>query len=153
VIRLSDAKASPSPDPYQVVRSSISLAHADRRGRVSVAGPSGLEVMIGLCREGFDRVECAWQATCSSADEASDVLLITGRLAADQLEAVLRRTCRLLRDGGVLVVQLARSGDDATVQRVLNGNALGVVSTEFDNSAGCLVSHTVQRLAALPLAG
>jgi hypothetical protein len=139
--------------PEQLVSKSISLAHADRQGRVSVAGPDGLAAMVSLCRDGFDHVECARQATCSSADEPSDVLLVAGRLSVDELAAVLRRTCRLLRDGGVLVVQLATPSDDQTVRAVLEANALSIVSTVFDLSAGCLVSHAVEQRAALRKVG
>lgn len=136
-----------------MVQKSISLAKADRYGRVSVAGPDGLEAMISLCRSGFEHVECARQATCSSADDASDVLLIAGPLNLGELSAVLQRTCRLLRDGGVLVVQLKMPSDDQTVRAVLERNALSIASTLFDLSAGCLVSHAVRRPAALRKAG
>jgi precorrin-6B methylase 2 len=39
--------------------------------------------------------------------KAHDVLFIVGELGLDELEAVLKRTRRLLRDGGELVVRLA----------------------------------------------
>ena len=55
-----------------------------------------------------DQIGCVRQATNSGALEASsDVLLIAGGLSVAELEAVLWRTYPLLRDGGVLVVQLA----------------------------------------------
>jgi hypothetical protein len=139
--------------PDQIVQKSITLAHADRQGLISVAGPDGLAAMISLCRDGFDHVECARQATCSSADEASDMLLIAGRLTTDELAAVLRRTLRLLRDGGVLVVQLELPRDDQVVQAALKSAGLAVTTTLFDLKAGCLVSHTIDRPDALRKAG
>jgi hypothetical protein len=139
--------------PEQLVQSSISLAHADRRARVSVAGPDGLAAKVSLCRGGFERVECVSQATRASAEKASDVLLIAGPLSPDELSALLQRTCRLLRDGGELVVQLTLPSDDQSVRSVLERNALMIASTVFDLSAGCLVSHTVTRPALQRVAG
>jgi len=136
--------------PEEIVRKSIYLAQADRAERISVAGPDSLAAMVSLCRGGFDHVECARRSTCACADEASDLLLIAGLLGADDLADLLRRTGRLLRDGGVLVVQLRRPADDAGVRSVLRSMGLEASSTLVDLSAGCLVSHTVSR-AAPPL--
>jgi hypothetical protein len=135
--------------PEQIVQKSVFLANADRRGAVSVAGPDSLAAMISLCRDGFDQVECARQATCVCADGASDVLLIAGLMSAEELDGVLRRTCRLLRDGGALVVQLRRPKDDAVVRAALGAMGLQIASTLIDVSAGCLVSHTVERAAQM----
>jgi hypothetical protein len=144
---------APLPDaivsPHRIVEKSIYLAHADRRQFVSVAGPDSLEAMISLCRAGFDHVECARAATCGGADDASDVLLVVGRMSTEELSAVLARTCRLLRDGGVLVVQLQRSSDDLAVRTILKARGLGVASTLFDITEARLVTHTVRRAAAL----
>jgi hypothetical protein len=133
----------------QIVRKSVYLAHADRRQMVTVAGPDGLAAMISLCREGFDHVECARQATCQCADGASDVLLIVGRMPAAELSVVLQRTCRLLRDGGVLVVQLQQPGDDAVVRAALEATGVRVTSTLVDATGARLASHTVERAATL----
>ncbi|MDR3511443.1 MAG: hypothetical protein P4L73_07410 [Caulobacteraceae bacterium] len=135
--------------PEQIVRKSLSLSSADRHGSVSVAGPDSLEAMVSLCRDGFDHVECARQATSACADEASDLLLITGPMSLEDLSAVLHRTCRLLRDGGVLVVQLRYPRDDEAVRAALDATGMRIASTLFDLSAGCLVSHTVERAVAL----
>ncbi len=133
--------------PEQIVRKSATLAHADRGQRVSVAGPDSLAAMVSLCRDGFDHVECARRSTCTCADEASDVLLVAGFMSTDELAEVLRRTCRLLRDGGTLVVQLRRPAEDAVVRSALRDMGLQASSTLIDVSAGCLVSHTVSRAA------
>ncbi len=130
-----------------IVRRSIDLAHADRGQRVSVAGPESLAALISLCREGFDHVECARRSTCPCADEASDLLLIAGLLPAADLADLLRRTCRLLRDGGTLIVQLQRSADDAAVRSALAAAGVVTTSSRIDGRAACLAVHTVARAA------
>jgi hypothetical protein len=134
--------------PQQIVEKSAALANADKSWRVSVAGPDSLAAMIALCRAGFDHVECANRATCRCADEASDLLIVAGRMSPDACAALLERTCRLLRDGGVLVVQLERASDAPAVRAALAAAAMVVSSTLFDLTAGCLVTHTVERAAA-----
>jgi hypothetical protein len=134
--------------PRQIVEKSAALANADKRWRISVAGPDSLAAMVALCRAGFDHVECAKQATCRCADEASDLLIVAGAMSSDERAAVLRRTGRLLRDGGVLVVQLERPSDAPAVRAALGAAGMGISSTVFDLSAGCLVTHTVERAAA-----
>jgi hypothetical protein len=138
--------------PEQIVQKSVILARADRAQHISVAGPDSLEAMIALCRAGFDHVECARQATCACADEVSDVLLILGRQPPGDLAALISRTLRLLRDGGVLVVQVERPGDAAAIPQVVGENSMQVDSTVLDLGAGFLVSHTVRRRHAAPAA-
>jgi hypothetical protein len=65
-----------------------------------------------------------------------------------ELTAVLARTCRLLRDGGILAVQLQSAGDDVAVRAVLRAAGMRASCTVFDLSPGCLVAHTVERAAA-----
>jgi len=89
--------------PEQVVQRALSLAHVRPTDLVTVAGPDGLAAMISLCRAGYERVECARQATCAGADEACELLLIVGPMAQDALAETARRTARLLRDDGVLI--------------------------------------------------
>jgi len=138
--------------PEQIVQKSVILARADRAQHISVAGPDSLEAMIALCRAGFDHVECARQATCACADEVSDVLLILGRQPPGDLAALISRTLRLLRDGGVLVVQVERPGDAAAIPQVVGENSMQVDSTVLDLGAGFLVSHTVRRRRVAPAA-
>ena len=131
--------------PEQIVRKSVILARADKAQHISVAGPDSLEAMVALCRAGFDHVECARQATCACADEGSDVLLILGRQSPQDLAALISRTCRLLRDGGVLVVQVERPGDAAAIPQIVGASSMRVDSTVLDLEAGWLVSHTMRR--------
>jgi hypothetical protein len=132
--------------PEQIVRKSVILAKAGKAQHISVAGPDSLAALVALCRAGFDHVECARQATCACADEASDVLLILGSHSPDELAGVLARTSRLLRDGGVLVVQMDGPGDAAAIRRALERSGMRVGSTVFDLAPGRLVSHTVERI-------
>ncbi|HEX4196828.1 MAG TPA: hypothetical protein VHZ26_05255 [Caulobacteraceae bacterium] len=134
--------------PEQIVRKSIILARADKAQHVTVAGPDSLAAMVALCRAGFDHVECARQATCACADEVSDVLLVVGPQPPRALADLLARTCRLLRDGGVLVAQLEAPGDAAAVRRALEQSGRRVGSTVLDLATGRLVSHTVERIGA-----
>ena len=139
--------------PEQVVQRALFLASAHKDELVSVAGPDGLAAMVSLCRAGFERVECARQATCAGADEASDLLLIVGPMTPDELAATIRRTARLLRDSGLLIAQLTAPGDDAVVCAALATLGLEAPFSLTDRSAGRLVMHTVRRAAALRKAG
>lgn len=134
--------------PEQIVDKSITLANADKTQRIGVAGPDGLAAMTALCRKGFDHVEYVRRATCHCADEASDVLLIAGLMQPEDLRALIIGACHLLNDGAALVVQLRSRGEDALVRAALTAAGMNVTSSVFELSAGCLVTHTVERTAA-----
>lgn len=135
--------------PIQVVDRALFLAAAHRDDQVNVAGPDGLTAMVALCRAGFDKVECARQATCPGADDASDVLLIVGPMNERELAETVRRTAPLLADGGRLVIQLGHAGDAAVVRTVLASLHIGVGAILIDNACGRLAAYTVRRDAAL----
>ena len=139
--------------PDQVVRRALFLSSAQKQDLISVAGPDGLAAMVSLCRAGYERVECARQATCAGADEACDLLLIVGPMEVDELAETIRRTARLLRDGGVLVAQLAGAAQEAVVRPALAAGGLESQFTLVDRSAGRLVMHTARRAAQLRKAG
>jgi hypothetical protein len=140
-----DAAAATS-DGETVSRRLVKLSRAANDDLVSVAGPWALDLLSLLCRENFERVQCARQATCGAANDASDVLILVGRVnAAEQLQ----RTLRLLRDGGELAEQLAELDDDLVLQRWLESHGFDVASTVFDLSHEVLVAHTVHRRTAL----
>lgn len=135
--------------PAQVVDRAIALAAAHPRDLVSVAGPDSLAATIALIRAGFERVECARQATCRGADEASDVLMIVGVHSPADLAALVGRTARLLRDDGVLVVQLDSLAADAPLRAALAAAGFTAGTPVIDHACGCLA---VRRLArAQPL--
>ena len=139
--------------PEQVVQLALFLSSAQKQDLIAVAGSDGLEAMVGLCRAGYERVECARQATCAGADEACDLLLIVGAMEAEELADTIRRTARLLRDGGVLIAQLSGSAEEAIVRPALAARGLEVSFTLVDRSAGRLVMHTVTRAARLRRVG
>jgi hypothetical protein len=139
--------------PEQVVQRALFLSSAQKGDLISVAGPDGLAAMISLCRAGYERVECARQATCAGADEACDLLLIVGPMAADELADTIRRTARLLRDGGVLIAQLSGAAEEAVVRPALAARGLETNFTLADRSAGRLVMHKVLRAAQLRKTG
>jgi hypothetical protein len=127
----------------------VNLSRAANDDLVSVAGPCALDLLSLLCRANFERVQCARQATCGAADDASDVLILVGQVGASALPEQLQRTMRLLRDGGVLAVQLGELDDDIVLQRWLENHGFEVSSTVFDLSHEVLVAHTVSRRPAL----
>jgi len=139
--------------PAQVVDRAIALAVAHRDDIVAVAGPDGLTALVALCRQGFERVECARQRTCRGAEELCDVLIVAGRQDPAELSACLTRNAGLLREDGVLVVQLGRSQDDVVVREALARLGLEAASTVIDRASGCLVIHRVRHRQALRAVG
>jgi hypothetical protein len=129
--------------PDAVIKRAIRLASADTDDFVAVAGPDGLQAMISLCRAGFDRVECAKQATCAGADEACDLLLIVGPMTPEALADTIRRTARLLKAGGRLVVQLSSAEAQAVIAPALARVGLRASGAVMDHAGGRLVIHTV----------
>ncbi len=141
--------AAESSDGEDVSRRLVNLSRAASDDVVSVAGPRALDLLSLLCRGNFERVQCARQATCGAANDASDVLILVGDVSASALPEQLQRTLRLLRDGGVLAVQLGDLDDDIVLQRWLENHGFDVASTVFDLSHEVLVAHTVYRRPAL----
>jgi len=108
--------------------------------------------MIKLCREGYSRVECLRQATCTCADEGADVLIIPGATASESLVSVLLRTASVVREGGVVALKLDDIDDDCAVKAALRSLGLEVATTVFDLSNEILVAHKVRRLSVQALA-
>lgn len=118
---------------------------------VSVAGPGSLDIMVSLCRAGWERVECALQATCAGADETSDLLILTG--PPEALGALTARTIKLLKDGGVLVAALGRAEDDVSIRAALLAKGMTILQTTLDTHDGPIIAHRVARAAALARTG
>jgi hypothetical protein len=127
----------------QVVRRAVFLARVHPSQSVSVAGPDGLEAMLALCAAGFDAVTCARQAI--GAAQGGDALLIAGPMTRDDLAATLGRTLRLVRAGGVLVVQLAHPADDAVVRATLAAQGMTIAESRFDVAVDWLATHRIDR--------
>lgn len=134
--------------PGAIVERAVLLASADKSDLVAVAGPGGLSAMISLCRAGFDRVECAKQATCGGADEACEVLLIVGPMTCEALTETIRRTARLMRDGGRLVVQLPGAEALGVIAPALASVGLRASGAVMDHRGGRLAMHQVTHAAA-----
>jgi hypothetical protein len=135
--------------PAQVVRRALYLARVHQQDLISVAGPDGLAALLTLCREGYERAECARQATCAGADEAADLLLVVGPLDAAALSDTLRRTARLVRDDGLLIVQLAGAAEEAAIRPALAAAGFETRFSLIDRSAGRLVMHRLRRAARM----
>jgi len=113
---------------------------------VAVAGPGSLDIMVDLCRAGWERVECALQATCGGADETSDLLILTG--PPESLGRLTALTAKLLKDGGVLVAKLDHAEDDVSIRAALLAKGMSVLQTTLDTRGGPAVAHRVARLGA-----
>jgi hypothetical protein len=128
-----------------VVMRALYLSGVGPHELICVAGPDGLEAMVKLCRAGYERVECARQATCAGAEERCDLLLVVGAMAPDELAATIRRTGRLLRDGGILAAQLRGPGDEQAARAALAALGMAAAATVFDRPSGRLVMLTARR--------
>jgi hypothetical protein len=118
---------------------------------VGVAGPGSLDVMVALCRAGWERVECALQATCAGADETSDLLILTG--PPGSFGALAARTAKLLKDGGVLVAVIERVEDDVAIRAALMAKGMTILQTTLNAQGPRIVAHRVARAAALAHTG
>ena len=116
-------------------------AHPDQT--ISVAGPGSLDLMIALCRAGYERVECARQATCGGADETSDLLILA--CAPDRLAGLATRTLPLLRDGGSVAAGLTRMGDDLLIRDALLVRGMEILTTAIDDRGDPIVVHQIRR--------
>ena len=134
--------------PEQVVQRALALTAIHPDDHVCVAGPDSLAAMLSLCRAGFQHVECARQATCLGADDACDLLLVVGPMPPEESAALIRRTARLVRDGGRVAVQVADAAQHAAVSQALSAAGFGVDFSLFDRGSGKLVIHTLRRPAA-----
>ncbi|MDR3506471.1 MAG: hypothetical protein P4L64_01090 [Caulobacteraceae bacterium] len=146
---LTEPSNSNPPDPP--LRRLLRLMGARPDQTISVAGPDALDLMISLCRAGYERVECARQATCAGADETSDLLILTG--PAEALGGLAARTAPLLRDGGVLAAWLTSVEDDPPIRGALLVHGMEIITSALDIMGGLAVAHRVRRRGKLALVG
>ncbi len=89
----------------------IELAQATPLCAIAVTGPDAADAMAGLWQRGYDRVEAARCATCPSADEKADLLLVMGMGRADDAARVVHAMRAMLREGGLVVIDAGRMTD------------------------------------------
>jgi len=70
---------------------------------VGVAGPEALDLMCALARRGFAQVEAALRRTCGCADQACELVIVSGR-DADTIAATVEAVGGMLCPGGRLAV-------------------------------------------------
>ena len=145
-----DAAAGVGGDDF--VAKALRLSGARKSDLVSVAGPDGLSAIVRLCQAGFQNAEYAWRATCVVADRPRDLLLLAGRMDAEALGRTVRLTARLLREGGLLVAELARPEDDAVIVPALaaQGRCAGTRAVS-DTLVAARVIRRRPRAAARPM--
>jgi len=140
-------------EPEAVAARALELAGGASPGRVTVAGPGALAAMLGLCRAGCEEVQCAADLNCAASYEPCDLLLIVGALAPAELAETVRRTGRLLRDGGRLAVQARRPEDAPAIRTALAAVRLEAEVTLVDRSPARLLVLAVRRAPPLLEAG
>ena len=108
------ARLAPLPDPLPSnsefdsrLDRLLRLVEADPHQPVGVAGPEALDLMCGLARRGYARVEAVSRCTCGCADEKCELMIVSGQ-DADAIAAVVEKIGRMLRPGGRLAVMTHR---------------------------------------------
>ncbi|MDO9335027.1 MAG: hypothetical protein Q7T61_01375 [Caulobacter sp.] len=89
----------------------LELAQATPLCVIAVAGPDAADAMAGLWKRGYDRVEAARCATCPSADQVADLLLVVGMESASQVGRSVHGMRAMLREGGLAVIDAGRMTD------------------------------------------
>lgn len=89
----------------------LDLAQATPLSVIAVAGPEAAEAMSGLWRRGYPRVEAARRATCPSADELCDVMLIAGYERAVPAAACVCGTRAMLAPKARVVIDAGHMTD------------------------------------------
>ncbi len=138
-----DADAAVAVVGDDFIAKALRLSGVRKSDLISVAGPDGLTAIVRLCQAGFQNAEYAWRATCVVADRPRDLLLLAGRMDAEALGQTVRLTARLLRDGGLLVAELARPEDQAVLGPALA--TLGRCAGAIEVSEGLVAVSAVRR--------
>ncbi len=97
----------------------LQLAEARADRPVGVAGHGSLDVMCGLARRGFQRVEAARRCTCGCADEHCELLIVTGHDAAG-IATTVEAVAAMLSPGGKLGILAHELHGAAEHQRLRN---------------------------------
>ena len=90
-------------DPYPIGLADRHLRACGVRpeNSITLAGRDGLEAQLWLCRHRYSAVNHVTGQACGA--ERADVVLLTDKIAARDVEDAVRRARRLLADGGWLV--------------------------------------------------
>lgn len=142
---LIERDALENEPPSQLLHRMARLAGVKPDNAVCVVGPNSLSAMIGLCRMGFSRVECAQRFTAACADEVCDVLFVVGPCDAAGLSALLARTARLLKSGGLVVIEETDVDADCGLHRALAGADMDADWIIHDMADGCLAAAKCRR--------
>ncbi len=145
---LIERQALEDEPPSQLLDRMTRLAGAKPDNAVCVVGPGSLAAMIGLCRMGYSSVECAQRFTAGCADDMCDVLFVVGPCDAAGLGALLARTARLLKSGGLVVVQETDLDTDCGLHSALAKAEMDAEWITHDMADGCLVAAKCRRRAA-----
>ena len=94
---------------------------------IRVTGPHGLAALLWLCRHGYEQAGYLRPEGLSTMAEAQ-VLIVSGPLSAEALEALLDHGPRLC-DGGLMIVQTPRTalGDPDAPHRIFRRHNMVVV--------------------------
>lgn len=142
---LIERDALENEPPSQLLHRMARLAGVKPDNAVCVVGPKSLSAMIGLCRMGFSRVECAQRFTAGCADEVCDVLFVVGPCDAEGLSALVARTARLLKSGGLVVIEETDVDADCGLHRALAGANMDADWVIHDMADGCLAAAKCRR--------
>ncbi len=112
---------APPEDPELQIRLDrlLRLCDADPDQPVGVAGPEALDLMCALARRGYAQVEAALRRTCGGADQACDLVIVSGP-GADAVAATVEAVGGMLRPGGRLAVMAQRLHGPHERQRLGN---------------------------------
>ena len=128
----------------------VALGGVKPADTVSVMGPGALDMVVDLCRGGFEHVTCGCAAGLTCAGEHSGAILVTGALADHALAERLRAASAMLAQDGVLVLRLIDVDQDPKVVQALERAGFEVLSAVYDLSgAETLVAHRLSRAERL----
>lgn len=130
----------------------VALARVKVTDPISVVGSGALEMVVDLCRSGFEQVTCGCAWRLPRDGEHSDVLFVNGPSADDDLARRLGDASSLLGRQGVLVMPLADLDQNPKVVQALERSGLEVLSTVYDLSRETLVAHRVVRVEQMAMA-
>lgn len=144
--------ALPTSAPDSLAGRMVVLARAQADEAVCAMGARALDMVVDLCRSGFEHVICGCASGQRCAGEHSRVLLIDGPVPEAELASRLRAATPLVMEAATIVLCLSDVDQDARVVQLLAQAGLDVASTVYDLSHEVIVAHRVLRAEARSLA-